>query len=332
MKTTVKIQPVWLLAGLALVAGGVLGKVGWDRLGAVSEEFAAVEQEQAKPGIGAILADPDGIRRTRENVKQIKEMREGLEKKLENLTGGWKEGSAKASAADQPWSKDPGAWKDELIRARAGLLERSRQTPKPKRVEFAEDFYLGLDEFRQKNPSEAEVPALARELQVARHLTELLIASREAASEAYVTACRVVKLEGLKTGTDSGGSAGAKAQPPAGTNAPAAHRLNYRLTLQCSPEVLYELMSRLARDPWLLIAKNLQVTNPTRQFPSRSEKMKSFGPAADSGKGEAGGASGGKLLEVLAGKEALQIVLEVEYVDWSSPALLAEMKKPGAKP
>lgn len=332
MKSSVKIQPSWLFAGLALAVGGVLGKIGWDRLGAVSEEFAVVEQEQAKPGIGAILADPDGVQRTRENAKQINAMREALEKKLENLTGGWREGSEKAASADQTWSKDPGAWKDELIRVRASLLERSRQTPKPKRVEFSEDFYLGLDEFRQKNPTTAEVPALARELQVARHLVELLMTSREAAREAYVTVCRVEKLEGPKAEVDPTAMAGAKTPLPAGTAAPAAHRLKYRLALQCSPEVLYELMSRLARDPWLLIPTNLQVTNPTRQFPSRSEKMKSFGESAGSGKTDSTAGGGEKLLEVLAGKEALQVVLDVEYVDWNSPALLAEMKKPGAKP
>lgn len=291
-----------------------------------------LDEEQAQPGIAAVLAHPDGLSQVQANSKKIADLNKKMVGKLEQFTGGWKEASEKAAAANQPWSKDAGAWKDELIRSCSELLERSRNTPKAKRVEFPEDFYLGLDAFRQKNPDAAEVPGLARELQIARHLVDLLRTAREAATEAYSTPCRLKKMEGptvlreKKTPDPS--------RPAAGGSSPVAPQapMIFRLALECSPEVLYEFMARLARDPWLLLPRNMEVVNPVRQFPSRSEKMKSFQSETSPGRPEGPAKSSAKLIEVLAGKEALEMVLELEHLDWNAPAGSTEARKGGGKP
>jgi len=333
VKASPKINPRILLALLGIGLALVAGQMGWNHFSAAQEELMRLDAEQAQPGIAAVLADPDGLSQVQANSKKITDLNKEMEGKLEKSTGGWKEASEKAAAANQPWAKDAGAWKDELIRSCSELLERSRNTPKAKRVEFPEDFYLGLDAFRQKNPEAAEIPGLARELQIARHLVDLLRAAREASTEAYSTPCRLKKMEGptvlrdKKTPdpsrpTATGGSSPAAPQAP----------MIFRLTLECSPEVLYEFMARLTRDTWLLLPRNMEVVNPVRQFPSRSEKMKSFQTEKAPDRPGDETKSSAKLIEVLAGKEALEVLLELEYLDWNAPAGATEAKKAGGKP
>lgn len=332
VKASPKINPRVLLAVLGVGVAVAAGQVGWNHFAAAQEELLRLDQEQAQPGIAAVLADPEGLRQIQANSKKISDLNKEMEGKLEKFTGGWKEASEKAAAANQPWSKDAGAWKDELIRSCSEILERSRNTPKAKRVELPEDFYLGLDAFRQKNPEAAEVPGLTRELQVARHLVDLLRAAREASSEAYSTPCRLKKMEGPTVLRDK--KTPDSSRPATGGSLPLSppSPMIFRLALECSPEVLYEFIARLTRDTWLLLPRNIEVINPIRQFPSRSEKMKSFQTEKTSDRPGDPTNSPSKLIEVLAGKEALEVLLELEYLDWNSPVGFSEAKKAGGKP
>jgi len=335
VKASPKINPRILLALLAVGVALAAGQMGWNHFSPAQEELMRLDEEQAQPGIASVLADPDGLSQVQANSKKITDLNKEMEGKLEKFTGGWKEASEKAAAANQAWAKDAGAWKDELIRSCSELLERSRNTPKAKRVEFPDDFYLGLDAFRQKNPDAAEVPGLARELQIARHLVDLLRGARETSTEAYSSPCRLKKMEGPtalrdKKTPDSPRPAATSGSSPGASQTP----MIFRLALECSPEVLYEFIARLTRDTWLLLPRNMEVVNPVRQFPSRSEKMKSFqSEKAPDRPGEPTPTkSSAKLIEVLAGKEALEVFLELEYLDWNAPAGAAEAKKGGGKP
>ena len=140
-------------------------------------------------------------------------------------------------------------------------------------------------------------------------------------------------------GPTGGGKEESKApaeKPKAVVDGSGVVREKYTIKMECSPEVLYGFMQRLAKDPWLFIVMDLNLENDLKDFPKRSEVAKKFAvdPKKESGSGaaeqegvEAEGARGGAnaptqppLLMVLAGKERLKVVLRVDYVGWRAPA------------
>jgi hypothetical protein len=203
------------------------------------------------------------------------------------------------------------------------------------KIELAPDFYLGLEDFRQKSPTADEVPGLALHLSVAERLVQLLMEARQVA-EQYPTPCRLLSLSGpgsifAKQGEEPPTPVAAPTPRPKPAAAVAqAERKTFRVEIQSSPEVLYEYVRLLAGNPALLILTNLMVTNEQQNFPLRSEIAKKFTEANLSTGGEAmqKKKEGKRLLEILAGEESVQTVLEVDFVAWRNP----EEPKAGGSP
>lgn len=304
-----------LAAGGALVLGA--GALGWWGLGLLGErqmEVQALSERMGNPALAALLGDPAGVARAARETVEIQKLDQEIGKNEGALSRGWAKETILLSGEGQEWSQDPGKWKDRLVAIQSELL-----TAAPgHRVSLAPDFYLGLDAFRQKSPTAAEVPALAMHLSVAKRLVELLFQARKV-PEQYPTPCEFRMLSGP-------GSVAEKApEPPAGaprprTAPPEAERKSFRLEIRCSPEVLYEYVKLLSGDPALFILSDLSVLNEKQTFPLRSEIAKKFAVAQAPVTGSEEPASAQKrLLEILAGEESLLATLELDFVAWREP-------------
>jgi hypothetical protein len=243
---------------------------------------------------------------------------------------------AQASGEGQPWSQDTNQWKDRLIAANDRLRKRAGKKGDNSRVILADDFYLGLQEFKQQNPPATQVPALARQLSVSEKIVEILMDAKKSALEGYPTQCLLQTLVGPAMANGEGAKA-ANEKPKGPTEASGILREGYTLQLECSPEVLYGFMQRLAKDPWLFVVVDMNLENDLMDFPKRSEVAKKFvndkkgsesvpsvGEGAEGGsevaRGSANAVSRLPLLMVLAGKERLKVVIRVDFVGWKSPA------------
>ena len=202
---------------------------------------------------------------------------------------------------------------DKLIETRSFFMQQSREAKGDIRVNLPEDFYLSLEEFRQKSPAPDEVADLARQLAVGRRLVEILVQARAKAKEAYPTPCTLVSL--VRTDAKTNGVVSAPVTPAASAEKFSLPRMTFQMQVASSPEVLFKLVRGLAEDPWLFLVQDLLVKNELSQFPSRSEIRKKF-EAKDQPQGKEGKVSTPKLLEVLAGKEKVQSTLLIEYVGW----------------
>jgi hypothetical protein len=109
--------------------------------------------------------------------------------------------------------------------------------------------------------------------------------------------------------------------PPAKPGGPPAggERKRFRLEIRCSPEVLYDYVRRLTQDDWLFILNNLTVENDQPTFPLRSEIAKKFSAPEAGAEPVAGDKKEKRLLEILAGKESVTALLEVDFVAWKNP-------------
>jgi len=222
--------------GALLVLAGLVGWFGLGRMGEVEVEMQTLAEKMGNPTLAALLADPAGPERVLREAGEIRKLKDEVSSLDEKTAAGWAQAGQEASGDGQDWSKDPGKWKDRLIEIQNRLQKEAPQ----RKVTLNPDFYLGLEAYRQKSPTEQEVPALALELSVAARLVDQLFHARQA-NEQYPTVCEVQSLSGpttLPTKTS-------ETNPPAASNRPAAlpkspDRKAFRLQIRSSPEVLYE--------------------------------------------------------------------------------------------
>lgn len=306
----------WAVGLGVLLAAGLGAWMGIQSLETQQAEFGALQERLNQPGLASVLAESGGPGRTAQEAKKIRQLTEKMQETWAGTAGAWLRGSQEARGSGKEWSKDPGRWKDELILRQSELQKKASAH----RVQLPAEFYLGLEEFRQKSPTPEEVPDLAVQLSVASRLVERLMEARKI-REQYFTVCELKSLSCSSRGKEK-----PVPVPPPASKAPRANleRKTFQIEFKSSPEVLYEYVRLLASDDWLLILQDLSVTNEKPDFAPRSEIAKKFGAEAKTAEGQKGEeASGGKLLEVLAGDEALQVRMEIAFVAWPDSAAAA---------
>jgi hypothetical protein len=307
---------------LAVAGGGFLLVVvavayfGWSSLSEVQSQAQSLADRKGKPELAAILTRPGGAGAVRKEAVEIGKVAEEVSQGEEGLVGSWREGYEKASGVGQGWSQDPNQWK-------------SGKKGDNSRVILADDFYLGLQEYKQQNPSAEKVPELARQLSVAEKLVELLMDAKKTAKEKYPTQCIIQSIVSPGVSApDSDKKSGEKAKAGGSTG---TFREGYTLQFDSSPEVLYGFIQRVAKDPWLFVVMNLSLENDLKEFPKRSEVAKKFADAnkptdgaaaenpTDGARGSANPPSRPPLLMVLAGKERMKVVVRIDFVGWKTP-------------
>ncbi len=192
-----KPQMIALGMGLGvLLLGSVLGFFGLAALGETQTQAQSLADRKLKPEVAAVLARPGGAGAARKEAVELGKITEDLAKEEEKVVGSWREGLIEASGQGQDWSTDPNKWKDRLIAVYDQLRKKSGKKKDKSKVIFADDFYLGLQEYKQKSPTASQIPSLALHLSVAKKLVEILMEAKSAAKEAYPTECILQGLEG----------------------------------------------------------------------------------------------------------------------------------------
>ena len=326
---------------LAATGGGILlvavaaGYFGWSSLGEVQGQAQALAERKVKPELAAILTRPGGAGAARKEAGEIAKLGEELAQGENGLVGSWREGYVQASGEGQGWSQDPNQWKDRLIASYDRLKKQSGKKGDNSRVILADDFYLGLQDYKQQNPPADKVPDLARQLSVAEKLVELFMESKKSAKEAYPTQCLMQSIV-VPGASDVDAAKMGSEKSKQGVNSTSYLREGYTLQFECSPEVLYGFVQRVVADPWLFVIVNLNLENDMKEFPKRSEVARRFTDGKNSGVGSPGSTGNGEygtdasagtadtsgqppLLMVLAGKERLKVVVRIEFVGWRGP-------------
>jgi len=315
-------QLLGAVGGVAvLLTAGGLAWLGLAGLGEKQAEAQALADRLANPALAALLVDSQGVNRAGRDATEIQKLTKDL-RDNDRMAAGWSEATRTLAGDEADWAKDPGKWKDRLIAIQSQLQKQSQG----QKVESRPDFYLGLEDFRQKSPTADEVPGLALHLSVAERLVQLLMEARQVA-EQYPTPCRLLSLSGPGSTLAKQGEelpppvAAPTPQPKLGAPMSQTERKSFRVEIRSSPEVLYEYVRLLAGNPALLIVTNLIVICEQQNFPLRSEIAKKFSETNLPTVGDATKKKkeGKKLLEILAGEESVQTVLEVDFVAWKPP-------------
>jgi len=310
---------------LLLVTAGALGWFGLGGLGEQLEQAQALTDQKGSSEISAILGRSGGIAAAKKDIDEIAKISQSLGKLEEAVIDPWHKGWEEASGVGMDWSTDPGKWKDKLVSDNDEIMKRCGRPGDLSGVVLGENFYLGMGDFKQRSPSVEQVPALARQLSVAKKLVELLIAAKKG-PEGYATSCVLSELE-VPLIREGGNPEPGKSTKNLEEKSMEYLRETYRLRMACSPEVLYHFVRLLNQDNWLFIINQLSLVNERDAFPKRGEIAKLFQnqstPSAESpgqnlpreAEKEPGKA---KLLLVISGKERVDVSLEIDYVGWKS--------------
>ena len=323
-----------VLLGVSCFAVVLCVAFGWWGLGGlveVSNLGQEIADRKGKSEVADILGRPGGISEAKKEIAQLDQLYIGLGKQEESLIEPWRQTTSEATGDGKDWAKDGNKWKDLLVKYNDEILKKSGKVGDMKKVTLAPSFYLGLEDFKQKSPSDDQVPKLAAQLSVSKRLVDLLFASKEKTREGYPTSCVLLKIQG-PIGQEGGVSEGVKSKGKPSEKSDIT-RENYTLEFECSPEVLYAYLTALTKDSWFFIPTNLSLENEKSTFPKRSELVGLFAPpqAAETATNEPVRGSSNSvappLLLVLAGKEKLRVSLQVDFVGWKSiPNIKTEPK------
>lgn len=313
MRSLSRNQQKWLAgAGGWVLVSAALAWWGWGQLQEQQAQATILAEKMGNPGLAALLTDPDGLNRAGREAGEIQKLNQELRDADGTWTKAWTTATQQLAGEGQDWSKDPGKWKDRLIATESDLQKAAAAD----RVQLGPDFYLGLENYRQKSPAVEEVPELALHLSVAERLVRLFLEARRT-PEQYPTACEFRSLTGPAAGKGSAptslppGAASRRAAAPAGPK-----RITFQLEVRCSPEVLYEYVRLLTLNPALLILTDLSVTNEKEKFPLRSEIANRLSTEEAGVPNQPEPVKSRRLLEILAGKENLTALLQLDFVAW----------------
>lgn len=295
----------------------------WWGLGSLmeqSDQAQTLTNNKANEEVSNILGRPGGISAAEKDIVNLEKLNSSLSKQEESLLGPWRNSTSEAMGVGKDWSKDGNKWKDLLVNYNDEILKKSGKKGDKKKVVLTPNFYLGLEEFKQRSPGDAQVPLLATQLSVSKRLVDLLFHVKENTKEGYPTSCLLLSLQGplSKEGELTEAS---KSKPKFGERNENP-RESYMIEIECSPEVLYAYIHRLIIDDYFFIPMNLELENEKDTFPKRSELVGLFSaplvnePNVGETRQSVSSAPTAPLLLVLAGKERLHAKLQIDFVSW----------------
>lgn len=315
----------------ATTAGGILllsVGLGWWGIGTLLEKRESAQglaDRRGKIEVSEVLGRSGGIAEARKDAAGIKQLTAEIFKQEEAILGPWKASTLEAAGEGQEWSKDPNKWKDLLVKYNDDIAKKSGRDGDKKHVTIAPNFYLGFEEYKQKSPKEEQVPKLALQLSVSKRLVDILLTAKQKTLEGYPTSCNLLKLLGPSTEDKQKTTAA----PPKeiGSKESDPLRQRYLMEFECSPEVLYAFVNALTTDAYLFVPMDISIENEKGGFPKRSELETAFNsstsdkPSSPNSDATSGRAVPPPLLLVLAGKEKIRVVLQVDYIPWRTAPL-----------
>ncbi|MEI6081569.1 MAG: Amuc_1100 family pilus-like protein [Verrucomicrobiota bacterium] len=176
-------------------------------------------------------------------------------------------------------------------------------------------FYLGLDEYENRLPSQDDVQLLSKQLTVLSWLGELLATHKD------------LILSEFSRSTAETSPKKTPLTVPVKISTPYKDACGMKVSFRCSQGSFREIVNAVSTAPYFLIIDQLLVHNTTSEPPRRDTPLPPAAPAPD-------GSIPVQRLPIIVGRELLDISLKLrglEFSDQESPAATNLQHKPADK-
>ncbi|MCE9587436.1 MAG: Amuc_1100 family pilus-like protein [Verrucomicrobia bacterium] len=297
-----------LLASLILgtLILGFLAYQAWDDYGTASADYTSKASQLVKLSQTKPFPSQDNLSKLEATITTEQSSLDALIKDLKKYQVPTFADIGKAKLQDRP-QRFQDALRNEVTRIKS-LAASTGATLPP-------GFYLGLDEYENRLPSQDDVRLLSKQLTVLSWLGELLATHKDLILSEFSRST----AETLP-----------KKTPPAlpvKVSTPYENACSMKLSFRCNQGSFREIVNTISTAPYFLIIDQLLVHNTSSEPPRRDTPPPTVAPAQD-------GSTPVQRLPIIVGRELLDISLKLrglEFPDQESSAATNLQLKPSDK-
>jgi len=289
-----------LLASLILgtLILGFLAYQAWDDYGTASADYTAKSSQLLKlsqPPKPFPFPSQDNLSRLESTIITEQSNLDALVKYLQKYQVPTFADIEKAKPQDRP-QRFQDALRNEVTRIKS-LANSTSATLPP-------GFYLGLDEYENRLPSQDDVQLLSKQLTVLSWLGELLAAQKDLILSEFSrsTAETSQKKDSLKKTPSA---------VPGKVSTPYVNACGMKVSFRCNQSSFREIVNAVSTAPYFLIIDQLLVHNTSSEPPRRDTPPPTEAPALD-------GAAPIQRLPIIVGRELLDISLKLRGLEFPS--------------
>lgn len=170
-------------------------------------------------------------------------------------------------------------------------------------------FYLGLEEYENRPPSQEEAVPLSKQLTALNWIAEKLVTHQGLILSDFA---RVLPAPAAKAGETP------KKATPAGDKPKSTYETlgTVRISFRCDPASLRELLNGISSAPYFFVIETIQVQNSVPEPPRRNApaQLETQTTAATDGQAPA------QRLPIIVGREQLNVSFKIRFLEFNAPS------------
>ena len=272
---------------------GFLAYQAWDDYGTASADYTSKASQLLKLSQTKPFPSQDNLSKIKATITTEQSSLDALVKDLQKYQVPTFADIGKAKPQDRP-QRFQDALRNEVTRIKSLAINTGATLPP--------GFYLGLDEYENRLPSQDDLQLLSKQLTVLSWLGELLAAHKDL----------ILSEFSRTTAETSSKKDSPKKTPPAlplKVSTPYENACGMKLSFRCNQGSFREIVNTVSTAPYFLIIDQLLVQNTSSEPPRRDTPPTTAAPALD-------GSTPIQRLPIIVGRELLDISLKLRGLEF----------------
>ena len=201
----------------------------------------------------------------------------------------------------------------DLLRGQVTKIKSDAST---RGVTVPPGFYLGMEDFENRPPSQEESLALAKQLTILSWIADQLVARDGLILSEFAR---------VTSPAPKPGEPQKKPETPAVDKTKSSYETlgSMRTSFRCDQSSLRELLTSIASAPFFLVIETIQVQNSAVEPPRRASTAQQGNPP-----NSADGQTQVQRLPIIVGREQINVSLKIRFLEFPAPVQQKQLKQP----